>query len=205
MQHRTLLTLLAAGFFSGCVVYDNHCPLEGDDHNYGDHDYGDDDAIAATYELSPNVIAPNEVIISSLISDMALDYESIVEVVFTSEEVQVCTTTARDEELLITIGATEFAAEGMVDMIIVFEGGQTETVVGALEITFDTGGPNDSDDGSSGPGNGSNDGSDGGSNDGSDGGSNDGSDGGSNDGSDGGSNDGSDGGSDDSFEDSICG
>jgi hypothetical protein len=188
MQHRTLLTLLAAGFFSGCIVYDNHCPLEGDDHNYGDHDYGNDDAVAAAYELSPNVIAPNEVIISSLISDMALDYESIVEVVFTSEEVEVCTTTARDEELLITIGATEYAAEGMVDMIIVFEGGKTETVVGALEVTFDAGGPNDSDDGSSGPGNGSNDGSGGGSDDGSDDGSS-------------GSGDGSDG----SFGDSICG
>ena len=84
MRHSTLLTLLAAGFFSGCIVYDNHCPID-DEYGYGDHGDGSDDAVSASYELSPNVIAPGEVIISSLISDMALDYESIVEVVFTSE------------------------------------------------------------------------------------------------------------------------
>ena len=47
MRNRTLLPLLAASFFSGCIVYDNHCPIEDGNHGYGDHEYGDDDAVAA--------------------------------------------------------------------------------------------------------------------------------------------------------------
>ncbi|MFT5681465.1 MAG: hypothetical protein ACI8RZ_002371 [Myxococcota bacterium] len=161
-RHLTLSALAAASLFSGCIVYDNECPYNDGDHDYGDHDYdSDDDVIAAAYDLSPNTIAPGEVIISSLVSDMALDYDTIVEVEFTSSEVRVCTTTAREDELLITIGAVDTALEGYLDMVITFEDGTTEQVEDALLVTF---GEDDSEDpnGDDGSGDGGDGGSDGG-------------------------------------------
>ena len=171
--------------FSGCIVYDNECPYD-EDHEYGDHEYDHDnrdDVVEAIYDLTPNTIAPGEVIISSLVSDMALDYETIVDVEFNSSDVRVCTTTARDDELLITIGATDVAIEGYLNMVITFEDGTTEQLTEALLVSF-------GDDGTEGPNDGG--GNDGGGNDGS------GDDGGGSDGS------GDDGGSIED-DDSICG
>ncbi len=196
MRHLTLSIIAAASLFSGCIVYDNECPYE-EGYEYGDHEYDHDrdDVIEAVYDLTPNTIAPGEVIISSLISDMALDYNTIVEVEFNSNDIRVCTTTARDDELLITIGATDVAMEGYLNMIITFEDGTSELISEALLVAF-------RDDGTEGPNDGDGGGSDGGGSDGggSDGGGSDG--GGSNGGGSNGSGD--DGGSLED-DDSICG
>ncbi len=192
MRHLTLSAIAAVSLFSGCIVYDNECPY-GDDHEYGDHEYDHgDDVVEAVYDLNPDTIAPGEVIISSLVSDMAVDYNTIVEIEFNSSDVRVCTTTARDDELLITIGATDTAIEGYLNMVITFEDGTSELVADALLVSF---GDDGTEDPNGGDGSGDDGGSDGG---GDDGGGDDGGD----DGSSGGSGD--DGGSVDD-DDSICG
>jgi uncharacterized membrane protein YgcG len=189
MRHLTLSSVAALSLLGGCIVYDNECPYSDGDHSYGDHDYdnGGDDVIQATYELTPGTISPGEVIISSLVSDMALDYETIVEVEFTSSQIRVCTTTARDDELLITIGATDSAAVGFVDLVITFEDGSSEVVQDALEVVSvgdDPGNPNDGSGGGSGGSGDTGDGTSGGSGD---------------------TGDGTSGGSGGSGDDSICG
>ncbi|MDG1482673.1 MAG: hypothetical protein P8R54_23985 [Myxococcota bacterium] len=168
MRHLTLSIIAATSLFSGCIVYDNECAYE---EGYGDHEYDHDnrdDVVEAIYDLTPNTIAPGEVIISSLISDMALDYNTIVEVEFSSSDVRVCTTTARDDELLITIGATDAAMEGYLNMIITFEDGTSERIAEALLVSFgddETEGPNGGNDAGGSDGGGSNGGGSNGSGD----------------------------------------
>ena len=164
MRHLTLSAVLTASLFSGCIVYDNNCPDRGYDHDgeYGyDHDY-DNEAPVAVYDLEPNTIYPGEAIISSLVSDMALNYETITEVSFNDDLIEVCTSTAREEELLLTVAASEFVLPGFVDMVITFETGEVVLVEGALEVLAPSGG----NDGTPGGGNDGGTDGDGGGNDG---------------------------------------
>ena len=153
--------LIVASLLSGCVVYDNDCPRDGSDVGYDDDyntDYGEDEAPEPVYSLTPDTAAPGDVFIGSLISDQAVDFEAIVEVEFLSEDVQICTTQAREDELLLTIGVSEWAVGGEVDALITFDSGE-RTYVEALLVVTDGSGDGSSDgsgdsgsDGSSGDG-----------------------------------------------------
>lgn len=86
------------------------------------------------FSLSPDTIDAGAVIITSLTSDQPVDFAAIEEVVFYSEFVQVCTYQARQDELLVSIGAAGNAADQAVDMVIVFEDGQTFYTGDALNV-----------------------------------------------------------------------
>ncbi|MEL6342881.1 MAG: hypothetical protein AAFV53_07090 [Myxococcota bacterium] len=200
MHKLTMTALLGASLTSGCVIYDNDCDYsdsgywgieDGRDRPDSDHDDNDDDAPAIQFALNPSDIYPGEVIIASLTADMDIDYSSIVEVEFLSDDIVLCTSQAREDELLMTIGAADNAAYGAVDLVIIFDDGDTAYMNDAITI-LDPGSDNGGNDGGGNDGGGSDGGgSDGG---GSDGGGSDGggSDGGGSDGggSDGGGSDG---------------
>lgn len=89
---------------------------------------------APVFAFTPDTAAPGEIFITALVADSdEIDYAAITELVFYGDVVD-CTTAARDDELLATIAIPEDAAEGEVDMVIVFEDGETIWVEGALNI-----------------------------------------------------------------------
>ena len=89
---------------------------------------------APVFTFTPDTAAPGEIFITALVADSdEIDYAAISELVFYGDVVD-CTTSARSDELLATIAIPEDAAEGEVDMVIVFEDGETIWVEGALNI-----------------------------------------------------------------------
>ncbi len=89
---------------------------------------------APVFSFTPDTAAPGEIFITSLVADSDdVDYSAITELVFYGDVVN-CTTSARDDELLATIALPDDAAEGEVDMVIVFADGETIWVEGALHI-----------------------------------------------------------------------
>ena len=95
----------------------------------------EESAPAPTFAFTPDTAAPGDIFITSLVSDSDdIDYSAITELVFYGDVVD-CTTSARDDELLATIAIPEDAAEGAVDMVIMFENGENIWVEGALYIT----------------------------------------------------------------------
>ena len=92
------------------------------------------EADAPTFTFTPDTASPGDIVITSLVSDSdEIDYSAITELVFYGDIVD-CTTSARDDELLATIALPDDAAEGEVDMVIIFEDGETIWVEGALNI-----------------------------------------------------------------------
>ena len=93
-----------------------------------------EEAAAVTFAFTPDTAAPGDIFITSLVADSDdIDYSAIEELVFYGDVVD-CTTAARTDELLATIAIPEDAAEGEVDMVIVFSDGETIWVEGALNI-----------------------------------------------------------------------
>lgn len=93
-----------------------------------------EESAAPVFSFTPNTASPGDIFITSLVSDSDdIDYSAIVDLVFYGDVVD-CTTSARDDELLATIALPEDAAEGEVDMVIMFEDGETIWVEGALNI-----------------------------------------------------------------------
>ena len=113
------LTLLGA---TACI-YDNNCP---DRQRTGQGellDTGDAEGLdSPEYYLTPDVAMAGETVIVSLQSDQAVDYEAIQEISFL-EDISVCTTTAREDELLVTVAVHEAVIPGAVDLIIELEDG----------------------------------------------------------------------------------
>lgn len=89
---------------------------------------------APSFSFTPDTASPGDIFITSLVSDSEdIDYSAITDLVFYGDVVD-CTTSARDDELLATIALPDDAAEGEVDMVIIFEDGETIWVEGALNI-----------------------------------------------------------------------
>lgn len=156
MKHLAITTLLGLSALSGCVIYDNDCPDKGTSDGQFDHDRpgsdnGDNDADRGPfYTLNPDIAAPGEIFIGTLISDEALNYDTIVDVEFSVDDVTVCTFQPRNDELLVTVGVAEDALGGSVDMFIHFEDGSMDTMPAILTIITDDGSnPVEDDDGSS--------------------------------------------------------
>lgn len=178
------LSILASTLMGGCIIYEEKVVVRGD---RGDEccsdDPGqgwDDPAAEPLYWLTPALAAPGETLIVSLQSDQAIDWASVDDLYFYGD-VSVCTMSARDDELLVTISVSPESPEGPVDMLIIFAEGEPSYVPAALTISGAGGGEATGDpaDGSGGGGSGSGDGGgSGGSGDPSDGSSGDPADGG---------------------------
>ena len=92
------------------------------------------EADAPTFAFTPDTASPGDIFITSLVSDSdEIDYSAIADLIFYGDDVD-CTPSARDDELLATIALPDDAAEGEVDMVILFEDGETIWVEGALNI-----------------------------------------------------------------------
>ena len=146
MRTFSLFAVVAFGLTTGCALYDNDCPRNGQDNVQLDEPAPQQDPI---FMLTPNVAAPGDVFIASLESDHIINFDSIVNIEFMGE-VTICTTQARDEELLITIGVSEDAMDGTIDMLIEFDDGEFAYVESALTVGFHEGSEANGDSGSSG-------------------------------------------------------
>lgn len=138
------LSILASTLMGGCIIYEEKVVVRGDHgEEYCDDGPGsdgwDDQDIAPMYWLTPGIAAPGETLIVSLESDQAIDWESVSDLHFYGD-VSVCTTSARDDELLVTISVSPEALEGPVDMLIIFGEGEPAYVPAALTISGAGGG-----------------------------------------------------------------
>jgi len=113
----SILTLL-----STACIYDNNCP-DRQRSGSGVADTADEEGIdSPEYYLSPDASMAGETIILSLQSDQAVDFE-IIETLSFLEDISVCTMSARDDELLLTISIHETVLPGAVDIVIELEDG----------------------------------------------------------------------------------
>jgi len=121
---RTIPALFAL-FVFGCGAEEYECDIV---------DSTEEASTAPVFTFTPDTASPGDIFITALVADSdEIDYSAITELVFYGDVVD-CTTTARDDELLATIAIPEDAAEGEVDMVIIFEDGETIWVEGALNI-----------------------------------------------------------------------
>jgi len=94
----------------------------------------DTGALAAPFRLEPTVAAPGELLIGSVVSDAGVDLSRVAEVRFL-DGAAACAAQARADELLVTIGVGEGTPAGSLDMVLLFEGGDTVLVEDVLTIT----------------------------------------------------------------------
>jgi hypothetical protein len=113
----SILTLL-----STACVYDNNCP-DRQGAGSGVTDTASEEGVdSPEYFLSPDASMAGETVILSLQSDQAVDFEAIETLNF-FEDISVCTMSARDDELLLTIAIDGAVIPGAVDLIIELEDG----------------------------------------------------------------------------------
>ena len=118
------ITLSALTLLSACV-YDNNCPDPQQGLGEAALDTGSEEGlISPEYFLSPDAGMAGDTVILSLQSDQAVDFLAIEEIRFLDAEISVCTMTARDDELLLTIAIPEDELPGGIDMIIHLEDGE---------------------------------------------------------------------------------
>ena len=131
-----LFTTLVTAVMSGCIIHDNDCERpEGElTFDTGEQDPGAIDQF--TFSLSPDQGVVGDTFITSVASDDDVNFSEINEVFFLGE-VTICTTQARQGELLMTISIDEQAAEGAVDLVIGFEDGTAYLINDALFISQD--------------------------------------------------------------------
>ena len=114
------IALLAA---AGCV-YDNNCPDRGKVGKGELTDTGQEEEIASPeYFLTPDVAVAGETVILSLQSDEAVNFDTIEDILFLDGDISVCTMSARDDELLVTVAVSIDNTPGAVDLLIDFEDG----------------------------------------------------------------------------------
>jgi hypothetical protein len=128
------ITLSALTLLSACV-YDNNCPdrqrgLAEDILDTG----AEEGLVSPEYYLSPDAAMAGDTVILSLQSDQAVDFMAIEEIRFLDADVSVCTMTARDEELLLTISVHPDELPGGIDMIIHLEDGENIFVEAGFTI-----------------------------------------------------------------------
>lgn len=163
MPTRPALPFLLAVFAGGCVI-DGGCPKDLEDRwddDRWDDDCDDDDADCAdadtgaggdpgdtgdtgadkpdgsrdtlTYTLLPDAAAPGDTLITSLSADGAVDWTQVSALSFLGD-ITVCSTQAREGELLVTVTVDGEAAPGSVDLIIRFSDGENVLVEDAFEV-----------------------------------------------------------------------
>ena len=155
MPTRYALPPLLALFGGGCVI-DGGCPKALDDRwdndceddcvdtdtGGGDGDTGDTgedpdkpdgSRDALTYALLPDAAAPGDTLITSLSADGALDWTQVSALSFLGD-ITVCSTQAREGELLVTVTVDAGATPGAVDLIIRFSDGENVLVEDAFEV-----------------------------------------------------------------------
>lgn len=114
------IAMLAA---TGCV-YDNNCPDRGKVGKSELTDTGQEEEIASPeYFLTPDVAIAGETVILSLQSDEAVNFATIEDILFLDGDISVCTMSARDDELLLTVAVGVDNEPGAVDLLIDFEDG----------------------------------------------------------------------------------
>ena len=153
---------LVALFAGGCVI-DGGCPKDLDDRWDDDRwdddcDDGDADCVdadtgagedsgdtgadtdkpdgsrdALRYTLLPDAAAPGDTLITSLSADGAIDWTQVSALSFLGD-ITVCSTQAREGELLVTVTVDGAATPGTVDLIIRFSDGENVLVEDAFEV-----------------------------------------------------------------------
>jgi hypothetical protein len=88
----------------------------------------------ARFVLEPAVAAPGELLIGSLVSTSGVDLSRVAEVRFL-DGANACATRSRADEILVTVGVGEGTAAGALDLVLLFEGGETVLVEDALTVT----------------------------------------------------------------------
>ena len=73
--------------------------------------------------MTPDVAVAGETVILSLQSDEAVNFDTIEDILFLDGDISVCTMSARDDELLVTVAVSIENAPGAVDLLIDFEDG----------------------------------------------------------------------------------
>ena len=128
--------ILALLLCSACV-YDNNCPDDATrpiGHGDDSGDTGAADALVETeYFFSPDAAMAGETVIISMRSDVSVDFSAIVEVSFL-EDIGVCTMTARDDELLMSISIDEAVIPGAVDLVVEMEDGSHAFLEAAFTV-----------------------------------------------------------------------
>jgi len=148
---RTISISLLAILASSACVYDNNCP-DRQRGELGELDTGSEDRLdSPEYYLSPDTAQAGATVIVAMQSDQAVDFEAIQELSFL-EDISICTSQARDDELLLTISVDQGVPPGAVDLIIEFEDGTHVFVEAGLTVLdptadeVDTSDETDSDD-----------------------------------------------------------
>jgi len=140
----TFRILFTAAALSGCAIYDNDCP-EGVERGSLDTAASDVDDIDQPgqadpeFWLEPGVVAAGDTTILSLRSDEALQFDAVLAVEFFGD-VTVCTSQAREDELLVTITVDDSVLPGALDLLIEFNDGERYFVDSALIVTESAGG-----------------------------------------------------------------
>ena len=127
------LALLATTTLGGCVIYDEGgpCGFCGPKGGAGVDTGVGDLAAEPVFWLDPATVEADTTAILSLQSDQAVDFATIVDLNFLGD-LSVCTSTAREDELLVTVSAG--ATLGPVDLVITTEDGTSYFVDNALTI-----------------------------------------------------------------------
>ena len=150
------LAALAFLFTTGCI-YDNQCeadphagevgsgdprgPGDAGGHGPGDAGGGDTggshDDLSSSFFLTPAEAGPGDTLIVSIESESPdVDFAAVQDLLFTGD-LRVCTTSARDDELLVTLYVEEDALPGAVDLVIDFGNAERIFVEDAFVIVGD--------------------------------------------------------------------
>ena len=131
-----LFTTLFATLVSGCIIHDNDCERSEDDLSFdtGQEDPGSVDQ--PSFSLSPDQGLIGDTFIASIAADDEVDFSEVNEVFFLGD-VTICTTQARQGELLMTVSIDEQASQGAVDLVIGFEDGTAYLINDALFLSDD--------------------------------------------------------------------
>ena len=86
------------------------------------------------FDIDPGVAAPGEIFIGVLSANRGVDFSQVAEVRFL-DGAKVCAALNRDNELLLTVGIGHGTEAGVLDLVILFEGGDSVLIDDALTIT----------------------------------------------------------------------
>jgi len=126
----TLVTLACTSLAGGCLIYDNKEPRNGKSSS--------DTGITETetedsYWLVPDEIVVGEETITAIRADGDVDYSSISELYFLGE-VDVLTSQARSDELILTVVIHPQEQAADIDLVIQFADGTAALVESAIVI-----------------------------------------------------------------------
>ena len=85
------------------------------------------------FDIDPGVAAPGEIFIGVLSANQSVNFDNVAEVRFL-DGAKVCATKNRADELLLTVGVGQSTEAGVLDLIILFEGGDSILLDDALTV-----------------------------------------------------------------------